>query len=259
MKNMNAHIVRIGIIFLLLIFVSSSGCVKNILNNTSGKTETQLVSPAPTAIDTPSSSGTVLPGKSPATPPIVVVTTPPGYIEVDQVDPGPYVTPDPYKLPYRDHGTWSTGEPDRATRIPQFTKSYVLRTDPTAIRVNVTEAPLVIDLTFRPRWADPDHTGTGSTANEDGSVTTGTSVNSFVYSTAVVTVYSENSHAIVEQDGYGKEFSVDLEKKITLYQEGSYIITLTGDFMDVNMAIITGSALTPVIAAPTSGTNDWEE
>jgi len=220
---------------------------------------TQTVSSAPPLTSTLSPSGNDSLSKSPAISPPVVVTTPPGYIEVDEVDPEPYVTPDPYKLPYRDHGNWTTGEPDRIPRIPQFTKSYFLRSNSTAVRVNVTKGPLVIDLTFRPQWTDPDHTGIGSTVDEEGNVTPGTSVNSFVYSTAVVTVYSEGSRAIVEQDGYGKEFSVDTEKKITLYHEGSYVITLTGNFIDVNMAIITGSALEPVTTGPTSENNDWNE
>ncbi len=189
------------------------------------------------------------------------VTPPPApTLSVHEVSPDPYVTQDPYRLPYRDHGNWSTGEPVRAKKYPRFTKSYVLRSNSTAVRVNVTEAPLVIDLTFSPQFTNPDHTGIGGGTNEDGSVRSGTSTNSFVYSTAVVTVHNEGSRSIVEQGGFGQGFNMDLEQKITIYREGKYVVTLTGNLIDVKMAITTGAGADkpPVSQAANSGPSQEE-
>jgi hypothetical protein len=284
---MNAVLTRIWIIFLILIFVSSAGCIRHLPIGNTGDTEAQAVpSVLPTTIAT-SPPGPGSSNQSPGVSPPVVVTTPPYYLNVETVDPGPYVTPDPYRIPYRDHGNWTTGEPDRVPRIPQFTKKVSLRSNSTAFQVNVTKGPLVIDLTYQPEFSNPDNTNLGSTDKglpsscnfEDGgsdcSDNSGTSggdsvsvnseentvaMNSFVFSKAEVRVFDKNAGgAPIATEGYGGVYSSDLHKQITIYREGSYIITISGNFIDVNMAIITGSAQVPATPAPVSVSNDWED
>ncbi|MDP3564310.1 MAG: hypothetical protein Q8R70_07440 [Methanoregula sp.] len=226
---MNMVFATIGIFLLVILLISTAGCVNKILPKEGGVQEMSgaLIGLNPLNTSAPSlnpSSHGSLPVATPVGVPAPILT-----VSVNEVSPEPYITTDPYRLPYRDHGNWSTGEPIRVPKIPQFTKSYVLRSNSTAVRVNVTQAPLVIDLTFNPQWENPDHSRISGSS-------------SFVYSTALVTVHPEGSQAIVEQNGYGKEYSTDKEKKITLYRVGTYIITLSGDFINVNLAITTGSA-----------------
>lgn len=285
---MNTVLTRIGIIFLILVFVASAGCIKYLPVGNSGDKERtdSSVLPMTTAIS-PSIPDSSVP--SPADTPPVVVTTPPYYLKVDPVDPGAYVTPDPYAIPYSYHGNWTTGEPDRVPRIPQFTKNVILRSNTTAFQVDVTKGPLVIDLTYQPEFSNPDNTGLGSTDqglpsscnfedagsdcsgnsgtsrsdSSDNSVTSGgdsVSTNSFVFSGAEVKVFDKNAGGgPVAEEGYGGIYSSDLHKQITIYREGSFVITISGNFIDVNMAIITGSAQVPATPAPVSANNDGED
>lgn len=252
--RINNGVVLTGCILLILMFVLTTGCINSAQKVFGGESRGEI-----SAIVTSSNpdlsgldSGTT---ESPNTLLHLATPAPAPSLAVDEVSPAPYLTPDPYRLPYRDHGTWSTAEPVRAVKYPQFIKTYILRSNSTAVRVNVTQAPLVINLTYSPQWDNPDHTSVSSSVNEDGSVRPGVSVNSFVYPTAVVSVYNEGSRSVIEQDGYGKGYSTDLAKKITIYREGTYIITLSGDFINVNMAITTGAgAEKPPVNQRPSGT-----
>jgi hypothetical protein len=234
------------VLFLGLGFcLSSAGCIKQVQHYTSGYNGSQTESsgsrliPAlsPTA-DIPVSAAPAVPSESGALP----------YREnfrVEEVDPIVYITPDPYRLPYREHGSWTTREPDRVPKIPQFTKKIILRSNSTAFRVNVTKGPLVIDLTYCPLHPNPDNTHAGSKKSEETGDTEdyGVSTNSFVFSNAEITVIDEIAGgAPVAKEGYNGIYSSDLYKQITVYREGSFVITLTGNFIDVDMAIITGSA-----------------
>ena len=152
MKNyIHSVLVGIEIIFLILVFVSSTGCIRHLPIGNAGTNGTYPGSPDPVAIDTPSPGDNVLSGNSSAVP-SVAATTLPEKLEVTEVDPRLYVTPDPYQLPYRDHGNWTTGEANRVPKIAQFTKKIILRSNSTAFGVNVTKGPLVIDLTFSPNF-----------------------------------------------------------------------------------------------------------
>lgn len=246
---MNSVMVVTGILCMLLLVTLSSGCINMLLSKDPSLEQTGDAGSSSLMTNPVESS--VSQGLVTSTPSSVVSRTAVPAV-VDEVSPHPYVTPDPYRLPYRDHGNWTTGEPVRVLKNPEFSKKYVLRSNSTAVRVNVSQAPLVIDLTFNPQWTSPDHTGIGGGVAEDGSVSTGTSVNSFVYSKAVVTVHHEGSSAVVEQDGFGDGFSTALEKKITIYREGTYVILLTGDFMDISMAITTGAGAEKPLASPVS-------
>lgn len=237
--RVNNEVLLILSILLILMVVFTAGCIKsaqNVLGDNHGETISGDASSHPD----PSVMVSLNTASPDAIPPRVT-PTPATALTVDEVSPAPYITPDPYRLPYRDHGKWSTAEPVRSVKYPQFIKTYILRSNSTAVRVNVTQAPLVINLTYSPQWDNPDHTNIGSAISDDGSENTGVKMNSFVYSTAVVTVYNEGSCSIVEQDGYGKGYATDLARKITIYREGTYVITLSGDFINVNMAITTGA------------------
>lgn len=242
-KKMNSTLARIGIVFLLIVFVSVTGCIKYLPIGTAGTNDTHAVSQDPATTNTASPSGNV-PSVNSTAVPSFIATTPPDNLDVADVDPYPYITPDPYRLPYRDHGNWTTGEVNRVPKIPQFTKEIILRSNSTAFRVNVTKGPLVVNLTFSPQFIDPDHTSLDGT-------------NSFVSSNAEVTVYDAITHITVGKEGYNGIYSSDADKKITIYRDGSFIITLTGNFIDVKLAISTGSVPEPA-QIPVSEYNNQE-
>ncbi len=242
--RINTRAKYLGICILLVMVVLSSGCINSVQAMLSGSgTDGGLpyedeypsglsLVPGP---DAPAGAAAVLtPAPSPAQ-----------TLAVDVVSPDPYVTKDPYRLPYRDHGNWSTVDAVRVEKIPQYSKSFILRSNATAVRMNAPEAPVVIDLTFSPKWDNPDQTKQAS--------------GSFVHSKALVTVHPDNSSAVLEQDGYGCGYSTETKKKITLYREGIFIITLSGDFIDVKMDVTSGEGATKPLTIPASLTPDIYE
>jgi hypothetical protein len=245
MKNRNKKgVLQCGTILLLLAVVLSAGCIKYLPIGNAGANGTHPESPDSVAIDIPATSGTVSSGNSSVVP-SAVAATPSEKLEVVEVDPELYITPDPYRLPYRDHGNWTTVDASRIPKTPEFTKHIILRSNSTAFSVNVTKGPLVIDLTFSPQFTNPDMTSLEGT-------------NSFVSSNAEVTVINSMTNVTVATEGYNWVYSTEDHKKITVYSDGSYIITLTGNFIDVTMAIITGSAQEPTPAATAEYNNQGD-
>jgi hypothetical protein len=252
-ENMNIALVRVGIIFLILMFVSSAGCIRHFQNNNSGETEGFSLSVG-SAIETQSLSGDIPHSNPPSISSSVAITTPPEYIEVADVDPNLYVTPDPYRLPYRDHGNWTAIDSSRVPKIPQFTKSFTLRSNSSAIRVNVTQGPLIIDLTFSPFFENPDQTGDTSKSypsddeeesddeSDEGPSRVLSGTFAFVYPYAEISVIDAITNETVAKEGYGGIYSSGTKNSITIYREGSFIVTLTGDFVKTDMKITTGSA-----------------
>ena len=249
---MNDARTRPEVLFLVLIFILSAGCIKYLPHNSSGDTtlqtlpgDTPVPTPEPTVINTPLPSDSLPSQQPPANVTSLVPATTLETISVKEVNPDPYITPDPYRLAYRNLSNRYTDSNlvpnDLAPRIPQFTRNIVLRSNSTAFQVNVTKGPLIIDMKYSPLFANPDKTSLEGT-------------NSFVYSNAEVTVFSNGLP--VARDGYNGVYSIETEKKITIYSTGSYVITITGNFIDVTMAIITGSAPEPATPVPTV---NWEE
>ena len=267
--NMNITLVCIGIIFLLVISVSSAGCIKYIQNKSSNENGTQTVSGVPKTQLPP---GDILGGN--LTNMSGSVTPQPGSIEVDEVDPGPYVTPDLYRLPYRDLGNMTSGGPFRVTRIPQSAKHIVLRSNSTAFSLVAVQAPIVIDFIFSPNFDNPDQTGDTSRSYPPKGKNAGGEVDwantrilsgsyAFVYPNAEISVIDALTNETVAKEGYAGIYSSEKMKRVTLYRDGSYIVTLAGDYVTADMRISTGSApvkTTPVPPSPTmSGGEDEED
>ncbi|NMB78858.1 MAG: hypothetical protein GYA23_07155 [Methanomicrobiales archaeon] len=236
------------VLLLLLLSLASAGCVRSAQKMLDGDEPAAIYSSTGDLSDPKTSFAGAPVSPSQLSPAGTNPHTADSGLAAEVVSAYPYVTPDPYRLPYRDHGNWSTTEPVRVPKTPQFTRSFKLRSNSTAVKINVTQAPLIIGLAFTPQWTDPDHTAT------DG-------VNSFVYSKAVVSVYHDGSGAAIARDGFGNGYSSDLEKTIRIYREGTYVITLTGDFIDVTMSVTTGTAASPSGAssgeAPGNPDDDW--
>lgn len=249
---MKDRFVTCGLLLLILLAVASSGCIKttqSLLNSGNTDIEDETIG----GYDPAFSDNTRIPDVQ-VTPDASQTITPTGTFVVDEVSAYPYMTPDPYRLPYREMPNFSAQKPLRVTKIPQYEKSFVLRSNSTAVRFNATDVPIVIDMTFKPLWDNPDHTGgTRGESDDEGVQSTGVSVNSFVFPSAVISVYPEGSTAAVAREGFGKEYSADSEKSMTLYREGSYVITLYGEFIDIELDITMGEGKDkPVAASQTS-------
>jgi len=252
-----------GIILLLVLFVFSTGCINSVQTVLSEK-EADAGMGSPSGYENfpgmdlpadPSGSGAL------DRVPVTATPSPARTLVVKEVSPDPYVTSDPYRLPYRDHGTWSTVDIARIPRIPEYSKEFILRSNTTAIRVDVAEGPLVLDLTFSPLFDKPDQTAdTGSSypsedaddeEEEDSGGASGggtglrTGPASFVYPYGEVTVIDIVTNATVAKEGYGCTYSSDKGKTMKVYKDGSFIVTLSGQFIDIKIKITTGSA--PVV------------
>lgn len=261
-KTMDSASARIGIIVILVLLVTSAGCIRTVQNAMSGEG-------APAEPQSASAAGIVAPPPGDLVPGTGVTETvspdpkTPG-LEVNVVSPDPYITPDPYRLPYRDFTNRSESDlwqPYTLKRYPQFSKMFILRSNSTAIRVNVTQGPLEICLDFSPQFTDPDHSNMANVdEGGEGEEATGVQMSSFVFSNAEVTVIDAASNGTVAQDGYNGVYSTDTAKEITVYRDGPYVITLTGNFIDVGVKIFTGTAQyeTPT-PAPVPEYDNWED
>jgi hypothetical protein len=58
-----------------------------------------------------------------------------------------------------------------------------------------------------------------------------------------ITVRDNQTREIVAEDGYAREYSSQKNNRtIKIFGEGQYHLTLTGNFLDVILSIITGSS-----------------
>jgi len=256
---------NLGIVFLVVLLLGSAGCVKQVQTAISGDSGPEATSPlsGPSVPIAPSEG--ISDSTIPAPAPTIVTPTPLPHFRVEEVDPYPYITPDPYRLPYRDFSNRTGNVSDKSGRRPQFSRTFVLRSNATALQVNVTKGPLIIDLVFSPLFDIPDQTGdTGSSyPSEDEEDSEETSQGedssgglsgskSFVYSNAEVLVINTHTNETSATEGYGGIYSSDKTKTLKIYKEGPYTITLTGNFIDVLIAITTSSQELPATAAPRS-------
>ncbi|MDD1695043.1 MAG: hypothetical protein LUQ71_10000 [Methanoregula sp.] len=121
----------------------------------------------------------------------------------------------------------------RKERMPEFEKTYTLDCNATGLIVDVKKGPLVIAFDIEPVFDcmnDPDSCRGSLTA----------SVNRPYFT---VTVRDNETHAIVAQEGYGREYSSETDdRSLTVYGAGRYHITLEGCFVTADLAIITGNS-----------------
>ena len=146
----------------------------------------------------------------------------------------PEQTPDPYPIQHAVQIN-ASAEPLRHVRLAEFRQTYVLRGNSTGIVVNATklDGPLWIWFDVNPLYdciGDPD-----SCRGK-----TGKSI-SLPYFT--ITVRDNQTREIVAEDGYGRIYSSQsANRTIKVYREGRYHLTLTGDSVDITLAVATGAA-----------------
>ena len=222
--------IYLGIFFLILFCVSSAGCIKFIHKN-SDQSAAQVSS------DNPSASP--IQGSGSSSPQITtsVVSSDQQANMVDVVDP---ILPDDYYQTVRNL-SGKNGEtpqvPLRSSysdRTPVYHLQYSPQFNATAIRVNVTHGPLVINFKATPKINDPR------------------------ISFAVVTVRELPAKAVVAEERIDhfpeandishQDGSIN-EKQIEIFNEGLYHINVYGNQIDVDITVFTGDS--PIIKSGT--------
>jgi hypothetical protein len=153
----------------------------------------------------------------------------------------PELTPDPYPV---QHATQinASNEPLRHVRLAEFQQTYVLRGNSTGLVVNATtlKGPLWIWFEVKPLYdciEDPQSCR-GKTEKD-----TSANPRSISLPYLTITVRDNQTREIVAEDGYGRIYSSQTTNRtIQIYREGRYHLTLTGDSVDVILAVATGAA-----------------
>lgn len=217
--------IYICIIILLLICVSSTGCIKLVQKNLDQPAAPQnsdnpLVSSTQNSVTSsrPIKTSTII-GETKVNP-------------VDVVDP---IFPEDYYRTVRNLSE-RAGEPIQppirsslGSRTPVYHLKYSPQFNATAIKVNVTRGPLVINFKAIPKINDPR------------------------ISFAVITVRELPSKAVVAEeriDAFPKTEDLTIqgnsinEKQIEIFKEGLYHINVYGNQIDVDVKVFTGDSST---------------
>jgi hypothetical protein len=273
MKN---NLIYLVLMFLLVLLISSSGCIKLAQNALGGEKTISTDAPAPSP-DIPVGSMTVVPQRES---PTHSVEAPAPNITDSVTEFTPKQTPSEYVI---QHGTRINGTPlnylSFLNRTPDFTRTYTLDGYPVGLLVNVTQGPLYVVFTVSPEndcLKNPDACR--------GSTTVPVSRSSMT-----ITVVDNQTNETVAEDGYGGMFSSDTGKYsndcsssqgtvsntysqpsndndnvcqqpgpryIPVYGCGQYQIILDGSYLDVTVSIITGSSSIPVTSLVTEGKDE---
>jgi len=232
----------ICISFLILVCVSSTGCIKLVQKNID-----QSAAPQNSDNPLPSSTQTSVSSPRPITASTIISET--KVNPVDLVDP---ILPDDYYRTVRNLSEKNgerTQTPLRSSlnsRTPIYHLKYSPQFNATAIKVNVTRGPLVIYFKAIPKINDPR------------------------ISFAVITVREFPSKAVVAEeqiDTFPKTDDISLkenlknEKQIEIFKEGLYHINVYGNQIDVEVKVFTGDSPTvkPGTVSGTVSTQPSEE
>ena len=259
---------RIALTLILIIFVLASGCINYLPGLTSKDGEGAGMADPENPYDFNEDDLMHAPG-IPTVVPAAGITPQKSDLVIEVT---PIVTPDPYPVL---HGTRinETLQSSRLDRISEFEKTYTLRGNATGLLVNVVEGPLYIAFEVKPMF-DCLASPTSCRGNMENPVQR-------PYMT--ITVRDNATHEIIAKDGYAREFSSDTgsyqitveseegsststpgPRYIIIYKEGTFHITLEGNYLDVSLRVATGASPTTqelVVsgAAPTPAPSTPEE
>jgi|GEM_PF-4862928 len=147
-------------------------------------------------------------------------------------DAPPDIPEDPYPLLHAVRLN-STPEALREERIPEFTRTCPLAANATGLLVRVDRAHLILSWNVVPQndcLANP--------ASCRGSLAHPVQRPHFTISVRDAATTKE----LVLEDGYGRKYSSDTNRTMKIYREGSYHITLTGEFLEMKLGIATGAS-----------------
>jgi hypothetical protein len=238
------------VLILLAATTFSSGCVKMLQGSTEPAQAGDIPPPATTGTDvvsalTDPTSGSVQPAP-------LIEMTPAKSEAVTEV--APFLTPNPYPILHAARIN-DTPRYNRLDRGVEFEKTYHLGGNAIGLQVNVAEGPLYVVFEVTPEYdclKSPDSCRGSMTSPVNRPYMT-------------ITVRDNQTHEIVAQDGYGREYSSDTgtyefvitttdaegtttttttssgPRYIAVYKEGVFHITIEGNYLDVNVKILTGA------------------
>ena len=215
------------LVLLLVAAAAAPGCLV-LMQQPTGEGSHAGVSAPPSdqRQDYPVPSPTVQPVKPPVPQPQKTIAPPPRV-----ADALPILTPDPYPLPH--HVLPNASQPALSPLVPEYTRKYTLRGNATGLTVNVTKGPLLITYDINPL----------SDCLDQPESCRGTLVKSVNRPYFTLTVRNLTSKEIVAEDGYAREFSSEkTSRTVKIFSEGEYHLTLTGNYLDVTIAITTGDS-----------------
>ncbi|MGB7787899.1 hypothetical protein [Methanoregula sp.] len=257
------------ILILLVATTFSSGCIRMLQKSTDSA-----------GAGNSSALPEVTPGSLQQAP--VVEMTPAKSEVVTEV--APFLTPDPYPI---IHGTRINATPldSPLDRNSEFEKTYTLGGNAFGLLVNVAEGPLYIVYVVTPKYdcmKSPDSCRGNLAASVNRPYMT-------------ITVRDNQTQEIVAEDGYGRKYSSDTgdyqisitstdpvtgvtttstttpgPRYIEIYKEGAYQVTIEGNYLDVDVKILTGASPSkldigngdssaPNSQAETSSGNPWNQ
>jgi hypothetical protein len=238
------------VLLMLAVAIFSGGCIRMIQNETESYQGTDVPSHNTTGGDGAAGIPETASGFVQTAPPVEMTPAKSEVVTVVE----PILTPDPYPIL---HGVRINDTPqyNPLDRIPEFEKSYHMTGYATGLLVNVVEGPLYIVYVVTPEYdclKNPDSCrGTLQVPVNPPYMK--------------MTVRDNQTREIVAEDGYAREFSSDTgryefsittqnadgstttstttpgPRYIAIYKEGVYHITLEGNYLDVNVKILTGA------------------
>jgi hypothetical protein len=222
---------------IVVLAVMASGCIKLVQQSTgsAGNPVPDVQSQNPVVTPVPADpAALVLPTGSPV--PATMVQPVASHIVADAA---PILPPDIYPVQHAvqiNESPWS----NRHVRSADFSRTYVLRGNATGLVVNATalEGPLWIGFDIEPLYD----------CLEQPESCRGEAARTISRPYFRLTVRDNETGEIVAEDGYGQEFSSQkTNRTIKIYEEGRYHLTLTGNSVDVSLAVATGTA--PIVSA----------
>ena len=240
------------VLILLAATTFSCGCVRMVQKSTEPAQSSDISSQTSTGSGVSSAPPFTSPGSGQSLP---LVEMTPAKSEVVTVV-SPFLTPDPYPIL---HGVRINDTPmdNPLDRNPEFEKTYSLSGYATGLLVNVAEGPLYIVYVITPKYdciKSPDSCKGNLAASVNRPYMT-------------ITVRDNQTKEIVAQDGYAREFSSDTgnyefsttytddttgttttttttpgPRYIPIYKEGIYHVTIEGNYLDVDVKILTGTS-----------------
>ena len=218
------------LVFMVFLLVTTSGCIKLLQQSAGGEKGTVATVSHPNISDTSMRTSSVVRVKSiPPTMTVPVITPTSSSLVTDAA---PILTPDPYPL---QHATRinQTNESNDLSCIPEFTRTYTLRSEAVGLLVNVTQAPLVISFDVNPMY---------DCVNNSDSCR-GDLRNPMVQPYFILTIRDNQTKEIVAEDGYGRIYSSQkTDREIKIFSTGQYHLTFTGNQLDVTLSITTGTS-----------------
>ncbi len=271
------------LIILILLMTGSAGCIKAAQNALSGGSPTGESSSQPVVTTMPTVSQADFPQRTPTASPVFNLTPEKSDL-VTEVTPD--VTPDPYVFPQAIQINKTPLQSSFLYRTPEFRKIYTLRGNAIGLLVNVVQGPLYIVYTVNPMndcLEDAESCRGSNPTYTDASGNSYTTVNSVNNPYMTITVRDNQTNEIVAEDGYGRQYSSDTgtyqfsnngnlstsvngqttvtsvsvpgPRYIPIYSAGQFQITMQGDYLSVDLSIITGTSLNPLDTTENSQKN----